>query len=146
MLKSIISSVGLILLLVNIANATIIQEVVPVRSALSPLFYIFVFFIMAIVGLVIFFIKKLDYRLNQILRSVAISLLITLGIELLLVVIASPGILDVTSWRDMVAACRIQPFECKTPFMIVLDIIPLAPIIFLLTILIYYIIKFIKSK
>lgn len=134
MLKGIISLIGLILLLVSIANATIVQEVVPERSALSPVFYIFVFVIISMVGLVIFFIKRLDYKLNQVLRSLWISLLITLGIQILLAIIASIfGIYD----------CDLG--KCPSPFEQALRFTAYTlPIIFLIVILVYYIIKFIK--
>lgn len=129
----------LVLIILSLTSIVIAQEVVATRSSFSPVFYIAIFLIIVVVGLVVFFIKKLKYGLNQILKSVGISLLITSCIEILFYLIGS-----------LLGFFRVycKPGgHCPGPFEIFLEYLPYtATLIFLLTILIYYITKFIKNK
>ena len=131
MFKKTVLSIITALFLVKMISA---QEVVSEKSSLSPLFYIIILSVLFIVGLIIFFIKKLDYDINQILKSVGISLLITLIIEILIFIFFKPTIY-----------CGLGE-SCPSSFEYFLGFLPYtAATIFLITILIYYIVKFIKN-
>jgi len=109
------------------------------NSKYNFLFYIAIISIIAIVGFVIFSIKKLNYGKIQVLKSIGISLLITMGIEIIFFLIGFfTGSLSGT--------CKEGGY-CPGPFKTFLLFMPYtATAVFLITILIYYIVKLIKNK
>ncbi len=109
-------------------------------SSLSPLFYIVLLVIILKIASIIFFIKKLEYGSKQIWKSIGISILFTFGIQILLLIILSflPGVPGPT--------CKVGA-SCSSNAEISLSFFPYtAPAIFIVVMLIYYIIKFIKNK
>jgi len=107
-------------------------------STLSSEFYLIAFLAIVVVSLTIFFIKKLNYNLNKILKSIWVSLAITAGIEILFFIIGNFGMFRVK--------CK-EGIACITPFEVFLKALPYtATVIFLIVIFIYYLIKFIKRK
>lgn len=127
-----------VLFLINFAFAEEVN-VVSERTILSPLFYIILFSIISIIGLIIFFIKKLNYNFSKILKSIVISLLITLIIEVLFYVVGS--------WLHWFMVYCSGWGKCPSSFEIFIGYLPYtATTIFLITILTYYLVKFVRRK
>ncbi|MBI2499561.1 hypothetical protein HYV88_04945 [Candidatus Woesearchaeota archaeon] len=112
--------------------------VTEITNSFSSLFYITPLVIIAIITLIIFFIRKLNYNFKQVLKSIWISLLITISIQIL--------VLLVSMFLLPQQLCKIGA-NCPTNAEVSLSFLPYTtPIIFLFVILIYYIKKFIKKK
>lgn len=106
-------------------------------NALSPVFYIILLTLIVIMGLIIYFMKKTKSGLKQILKSISISLIITFFIEVLLWIIGRP----------LFSVFCATGKSCPSKFDVFLGLLPYTAIaIFLITLLIYYIIKLAKSK
>ena len=112
-------------------------EIVGETKSLSLTFYILLLIVIVIVVLIIFFIKKLKCNIKQILKSIVISLLITIWVQILFLAIS----------RFLPQpTCKIGG-HCPTTADISLLFFPYtAPAIFLIVILIYYIIEFFRRK
>jgi len=104
----------------------------------SIYFYLAIIIPILIIGMIIFFIRKLKYDHKKILKSVWISLLITLILEGLFYVIGS-------YFRFFEVMCKIGA-DCPTQFQMFINYFFYSFIaIFLIVIFIYYIIKMIKT-
>jgi len=106
-------------------------EIVGISKSLSLTFYILLSLVILLVTLVIFLIKKLKYDAKQIWKSIGISLLISIGIQLLLMII---------SFFLPQPMCKIGG-HCPSQAEILLLLSPyIIPGVFLIAILFYYII------
>ena len=111
---------------------------VTAETAFFPLFYIIIISAIVIIALIIFFIGKLKYNSKQIWKSIWVSLLITIGIHLLMLII---------SFFLPQPMCKQGYWDCSNNAELLLGISPYTiPLIFLIVILIYYIIKVIKKR
>ena len=109
-------------------------------SSFNNFFYIGIISIIIIVGLIIFFIKKLNYNFKKIVKSVLVSLLITIVIEIALFIIYMVIGGDIYCIQMLGADCptKSEIFSAFLPYT--------ASSIFLLTLFIYYLIKFFRRK
>lgn len=115
--------------------------VTEITNNLSPLFYIAIITIIIVITLIIFFIKKLNYNFKQVLKSIWISLLITIGIQILVLLIGA-FILP-----EAICDAKNSTVRCPTNADIFLSYLPYTmPVILLFIILIYYTTKFIRKK
>jgi hypothetical protein len=113
-------------------------EIVSVSQKLSPTFYILLFITIAVVVAIIILIRKLNYTFKQISKSVGIALLITICINIILLIL----MIVLLPYPK----CKIG-FHCPSSAETFLSLSPYAmPAIFLIVLLIYLIIKAIKSK
>ena len=109
------------------------------KSGFSSLFYITILVVIIIIGLVIFFIKRLNYGFKQVLKSIGFSLLVTLIFEILFFVIGLPiGLFSV--W------CKMGG-KCPTAFEVYLEYVPSTAItVFLVSLFVYYVVKIVKRR
>lgn len=118
-----------------------VQEAIStVQTVISPIAYIIIPFMIIAVGAIIFFIKKLKYNPKQILKSAIISLIIS--------TILTFGFFLFSSLTAHVECLPGKP--CPTGFQLFLNdiedtIFPLI-LVFIIILLIYYIIQFVKKK
>ena len=114
-----------------------VEEILEVSKGFTGTYYFFILLLLVIIGLIIYFIKKLQCNFSQILKSIRLSLLITAIIEII-------GILPLTFLFNMTIQCSYG--KCPTPLTLFIGFLPYtASIIFILTLLIYYI-KYYISK
>ncbi|MCG2692692.1 hypothetical protein L6279_01120 [Candidatus Parcubacteria bacterium] len=112
-------------------------EIVSASKSLSPAFYILVLLTIAIIASIIILIKKLNYDFKQISKSVGISLLITIGIKIILLIV---------SFFLPQPMCKMGA-HCPSNAELLLSLSPYTiPAIFLIILLIYLIIKIVKNK
>jgi len=102
-------------------------------SMFSFEFYLIIFLAIALIGLTIFFIKKLNQNLKQILRSLWVSVLISLVIYVLLILVTLFSIV-----------CDIGG-KCPSFSSLFIGDWLFALGIFLVVIFVYYLIKFPKK-
>jgi len=115
-------------------------EVTEATSSFSSLFYIMIIGVIVIIALIIFFMRNLKYNSKQIWKSIGVSLLITIGIELLLMFIS-------IFLPQPMCQIGIMSSYCPTNAEILLNFSPFTfPAIFLVVLFFYYLIRFIKNR
>ena len=117
-----------------------VTEIVNVSKSLSPEFYVTIFIAIVILALIVLLTRKLNYDFNKILKSIGISLLITVGIKIFLLIISF--FLSQPMCKTIANGGR-----CPTNADILLaSSLYTLPAIFLIVLLIYLIIKITKAK
>ncbi len=112
-------------------------EIVSASKSLSPTFYILLLLTIIIIASIIILFKKLNYNFKQISKSIGISLLITVGIKIILLIV---------SFFLPQPMCKIGA-HCPSNAELFLSLSPYTiPAIFLIVLLIYLIVKVVKNK
>jgi len=112
-------------------------EIVSASKSLSPTFYVLVLLTIIIIASIIFLIKKLNYNFKQISKSIGLSLLITIGIKIILLIV---------SFFLPQPMCKMGA-HCPSNAELLLHLsLYTIPAIFLIVLLIYLIVKILKNK
>jgi len=97
-----------------------------------------VFLVIVAILLIVFFIRRLKYKRDQVLKSVAISLFITLLFELAYLIVGKIfGFFQVMCLLAEGCPTELQQFLSQAAYS--------APVIFLVVLLVYYIIKYFRK-
>ena len=108
-------------------------EIVSASKSFSSIFFILLLLTIIIIVSIIILIKKLNYNFKQISKSIEISLLITLGIEIILLIV---------SFFLLQPMCKMGAY-CPSNAELLLSLSPYTiPAIFLIVLLIYLIVNF----
>ena len=112
------------------------MALVDASSSYSIWFYLAIILFVLIVGLMVFFLKKLKYNFKQILRSVGVSLLISIVIQIIIFVVV----------RFLPQPTCGLGEDCLNNPGIVLSMLHVSiPVIFLIVIFLYYVVAMIRK-
>jgi hypothetical protein len=114
------------------------EEVVAATQTFTWTFYVLIFLVIVAILLIVFFIRRLKYKRDQVLKSIAVSLFITLVVELAYLIV---GLI----FGFFTAMCFLAE-GCSTVLQKFLSTVTYSgPVIFLVSLLIYYIVKYFKK-
>jgi hypothetical protein len=112
-------------------------EIVNATQSFSSALYIIILVTVILLALIIFFNRKMNYDLKKTFKSIWISILITLGLQILLTLIGS---------FFMGIQCK-EGSPCPSNFEMSLGFFPYTfPAILLIVIFLYYLINFARNK
>jgi hypothetical protein len=114
------------------------EETVAATQIFTWTFFVLVFLVIIAILLIVFFIRRLKYKADKILKSIAIALIITLAVELAYFIIGKIfGLFMVICKTDGYCPSQFQTFLSTTIYS--------GPVVFLVSLLAYYLFKYFKK-
>lgn len=117
-------------------------------SQISPLGYVLFFVILAVLGILIFCIKKLKYSYKQVLKSVGLCLIIVVAIEIIILILGLS-----LNWFELQYQTAEKPdcincyYDYPTEFEAFLySTAVTGPSLLGITLLAYYLVKVFRKK